>query len=300
MISEHTLGLIKAGIDGVLKIQVKKGRDYYSKIAPTIKPGSKEGYYRNVISTGFKVLEATSPGSNVPSDVKLKLYDTNYWPIRFAKAYVWDIDAEEDDMYGEIGNISKDAMIAAMRTVNKEVAEVLNKAFTSGYTIYDGQVFASTAHTSATGVATRANRPSTLKTFGSITLEEELAAHWDLLDPRGETLEQEGNVKIHIGNTLFPQVTRVLDASGLAESPDNDPNFAGRYVTACRNPYMTSTTMWALQNADEDEHGVRWIDWGGVKVVNLPADRTLQKSIVVYRRGVGAVLRWEGVRFGNS
>lgn len=298
--NEQTLGLIKAGIDSVRKIQVKKGYDYYSGVAPTITPGTKEGYYRSVVMTGFKTLEIVPSGQNVPSDVKFNLFDTNYWPSRFAKAYDWDLDADEDDFYGEIAAISSDAMLAAMRTINKEVADIYNNAFTSGFNIYDAVVFASTAHTGAPGVANRANRPSTLKTFGSITLEEELAAHWDTLDPRGEIMDFHGNVKLVTSNTLFPQATRIVDASGLAESMDNDPNFAGRYVSTHRMPHMTSTEMWVLQNSEEDMHGVRWIDWGGVKVTQLPADRTLQKGIVVHRRGIAAVLQWEGTRFGND
>lgn len=290
-----TLNLIKAGIDTVLKIQTKAGKPTYERIGPTI--NHKQGFYRSRIITGFGDASVVSAGQPVPSDNKLSLYETDYYPLKFAKAYEYDVEADEDDVYGEVGNFAADLSKAMRRRKNKEMANLLNNAFDSNYPIYDAQPLCSTAHPGL-GSNTGANRSSVAKAFGALNLEDEMTAMMSQVDPRGENLELEGNMIIHVGNTLWPLASRVVDASGLAQTNDNDPNFAGKYMSVDRQDKMTSATSWFLKMANQDEHGLRMIQFTPYKIITQQEARTVQNLVVVYERYIACVLQWYGLQ-GN-
>src|SRR3990167_1896716 len=215
MITGETLGLVKAGIDEVRKIQVKKKRQFWPGVAPAMT--CKEGFYRSKIITGFKELLIHTKGQSVRGDTKEALFDTNIYPLLWARAYDWDIEANEDDVYNEISKIPRDATIAQNRTWNKQVvATFLTNGFSASYPIYDTLALYSASHTSAAGVAVRSNLASPVLSLSSANLEKGLMFLWDQTDPNGETMEYEGGAKLFVNNKLYPVATRIVQADKFA------------------------------------------------------------------------------------
>jgi hypothetical protein len=293
MITGETLGLIKAGIDEVRKIQVKRKKAFWSRIAPALE--CKEGFYRSKIITGFKELLIHTKGASVRGDTKEALFETDFYPFLFARAYDFDLEANEDDLYNEIADIPADAMIALNRTWNKQTVGLLSNGFDTAYPIYDGDPLFSTSHSSATGVASRSNRANPTLALSSTNLEVGLMELWDTLDPNGEALEYESAAVLHVNNKLTPVARRIVEADKFAQTNDNDPNPTNSTIRVDRQPHLPRTSNnWYLKMMDEDEHGLRVITWFRSKVVKLPMDRQLQEGIVVLSRFRPTVLQWEG------
>jgi hypothetical protein len=298
-LTAQTLGLIKAGIDRIQTIETQQKRRTYESIAPVI--NHSEGFYDVRLLSGFSDLAVITPGQALPPDERELFASFRVYPLRHGRLYEWDADSEDDDVYGEmVARIPKHAVRAERRTMNKEGARLLSRAFTSGYTIYDGQLLASTAHTSAGGAATRANRPSTLVAMSSIAMEESRQSLLKTNDLNGEPMEYEGGIDVFTGYDLEPLCTRILTAMGLAGSADNDPNFMRGKARHILQPHITSTTQWVLRMRDEEEHGLRCIVWSSMKLHRFPEDRSLQKALGITSRFRFTVLQWEGTWFPNS
>lgn len=286
------LDLVKTGIDLVVKTQTKNGKLTFETIAPSIQ--HREGFYRLRIITGFGDAGAYGNGVAVPSDRKYSLYEENIYPTRFAKAWEYDLHDKDEDVYNQLAENVGDIAVSMRRRKNKEAANLFNNGFDSNFAIYDGQPLFSTAHPGAVGIANGSNRPASGSSLGSIAVESAIAAYMGQLDPRGESMEFEGNLELHVGNLLFPLATRIVEASGLAGTNDNDPNFAGRYVTVRKNDKITSSTAQYYKAASQDEHKLRTIQFSPYRITNQTEARTEIVVNVVSERYTMFVGQWQG------
>jgi hypothetical protein len=290
-----TLDLLKAGIDTVMLVQSRASNQSYQRLGPTI--NHDEGYYRARILASFGDASIVNEGQPVPTDSKKNLYTPDFYPLKFAKAYEFTIEAKEDDVYKQVGNFAADLARSMRRRKNKEMANVLNNGFSSTFAIYDGGALFANNHAGVSGVT--GSNVSTAASLGSISLETMITDLMNQTDPNGELMEFEGNMTLHVPNALFPLATRIVDASGLAGTADNDPNFAGRYVTIDRQQFLSSPTAYFLKLKNDDEHGLRLIQFTPYQTVMQDEARTLTKLVVVFERYTPAVLMWQGVQ-GNQ
>jgi hypothetical protein len=293
--TRETLDLVKAGIDTVMLVQSKSNNVSWQRIGPAI--NHDEGFYRARILASFGDASVINEGQAVPTDQKKSLYQPDFYPFKFAKAYEFTIEAKEDDVYKQVGNFAADLARSMRRRKNKEMANILNNGFSSSLQpIYDASALFADAHAGAGG--NTGDNLSTTASLGSISLETMITDMMNQPDPNGELMEFEGGMALHVPNALFPLATRIVDANGLAGTPDNDPNFVGRYLTVDRQPFLTSTTAFFLKLKNEDEHGLRMIQFTPYQTVMQDEARTLTKLVVVFERYVAAVLMWQGVQ-GN-
>lgn len=291
MATPAELDLIKAGIDKVIKVQTKNGRLMAHDIAPVI--NHREGYYRVKVITGFGDAGVYGRGAPVASDRKQALYDTEMYPLRFAKAWEHDTYDEDEDVYNEMADNAADIAKAMRRRKNKEASNLFGNGFDSAYPIYDGQVLFSTAHPGITGV-TGSNRPAAGNAMGVLAMENVIGNYFGQNDPRGESMEFEGNLECWVGNTLFPLTTRIVDSLGVAQSADNDPNFVGRYITVKRGDKLTSSTAHYYKAKDQDEHGLRCIVFSPYRIDSQEEARTGVTVHVVSERYRMVVMQWQG------
>lgn len=284
VITRETLNLLKLGIDRIEKIQVKGKKAYWPKVAPAMT--NIDSYFRDKLITGFKEFFMHTPGQSVRSISKESLADTEYPFYVFAAAVDVDMLAEVDDVYGEIAKLPMDAMTAELRTMNKQVTNLLRNGFDTAFPIWDGQPLFSASHTSASGVAVRSNLAAPVLALNSFNLEKGLMKLWDTLDPNGEPLEFEGGADLFVNNLNFPTAGRIIESDKIAQTADNDPNIInGTLARAVRLPHLSQTsTNWFLRARDEAEHGLRTIISFRNKVFTIGPDRQMQKAIVICSR----------------
>lgn len=290
------LDLIKSGIDTVIKIQTKNGRLTFQDVAPVI--NTKEGFYKAATITGFGDAGIFGRGVAVPSDRKLKQYETSYYPFRYAKAWEYDIYSKDEDVYNEMADNASDIALSMRRRKNKEAANLFNNGFDdTNYPGYDGHALFYNTHPGVGGV-TGSNRPATFNTPSPFAVENAIAQYMSQTDPRGESMEFEGNLEVQVGNILFPQMTRIIKADGLSGTNDKDPNFAKDYVTVYRNDKITTSTGMHFKAKNMEEHGLRTIQFSPYRIATQDEARTEQTVCVVSERYRMIWLRWQGT-FGD-
>lgn len=286
------LDLIKAGIDTVIKIQTKNGRLTFQTIAPVI--DQKQGYYKSRIISGFKDAGVYGRGVPVPSDRKVSVYETDYYPLRFAKAWEYDNYSKDEDVYNEMASNVADIALAMRRRKNKEAANLFNNGFDSAFPVYDGQTLFSTAHPGVGGNV-MSNRPAAGSSLGVYSIEAAIGAYFGQTDVNGESMEFEGNLELHVGNGIFLLASRLVRATQVAQSNDNDPNVIKDYIQLRRNDKITSTTAHFYKAQSEDEHGLRTLQFSPYRIDTQMEARTGQTVNVVSERYRCVVLKSQGV-----
>lgn len=292
MATPSELGLIKSGIDTVIKIQTKNGANTAFDMAPAI--NHREGYYRAAVITGFGDATQYGMGVSVPSDRKQSLYVTDFYPKRFAKAWEYAIQEKDQDVYREMASNAADIATAMRRRKNKEAANLFcNNGFSSVYPIYDGQPLYSTAHPGVSGV-TGSNTPASGNALGILVLEDVIGNYFGQTDPRGESLEFEGNLQMWVGNMKYLLAMRLAQASQIAQSPDNDPNVVKRFIDVKRGDKITSTTAHFYKASSEQEHGLRTIVFSPYRVTEGVEARSEVTVMVVSEQYNCVALKWNG------
>ena len=286
------LNLVKAGIDAVLKIQTKNGRLTFQTIAPVI--DTKQGYYKAVVTSGYKDAGVYARGAPVQSDRKVRLYETDFYPLRFAKAWEFDVYAKDEDVYAQMGTDVGDIAIAMRRRKNKEAANLFNNGFSSSALIYDGQPLFSTAHPGVNGGFVGTNTPATGNSLSPYSIEAVVNAYFGQFDVNGESMEFEGNLELHVGNAIYIAAKRIVSALQVAESNDNDPNVIKDYIQLHRNDKITSTTAHFYKAQTVDEHGLRTIQFSPYRITSQDEARTETVVNVVSERYRCVVLKWQG------
>ncbi len=291
--SMNTLGLTKAGVNKIYRVESESKRQAWSEWGPAV--DTKEEFYRVKIITGFANMTAVNEGSPVPTDSKVALYTPDFYPLKYAKAYEPTLEAEETDFYGEVMNYAPSMINSYRRTMNKDACNrFANNGFDSNYTIYDGQKLYSTAHPGITGI-TGANTPTTPRAFGSLALEAALQDIMAQTDARGEPLEFELGHNLFVGTGLAGVADRTVKATGLAQSADNDPNWGGgqiRKISVQQN--ISSATAYFFVPANSEDHGLRMLRRKKFFTKYGEEIRTLKKLFVCGGEFLAIVTSWYG------
>ncbi len=110
--------------------------------------------------TGFGLPTLTSEGADPTYDTRRKLYTKSNTPVKWQVAWLQSEESEFKDPNNQISQNARLAGNAMAHGRDKNSADLLNYAFTSGYTGPDSQTFGYTAHPS-NGGPTYANCTST-------------------------------------------------------------------------------------------------------------------------------------------
>lgn len=110
--------------------------------------------------TGFGLPTLTSEGASPTYDTRRKLYTKSNTPVKWQVAWLQSEESEYKDPNNQISQNARLAGNAMAHGREKNSADLLNYAFTAGYTGPDAQTFGYTAHPS-NGGPTYANCTST-------------------------------------------------------------------------------------------------------------------------------------------
>lgn len=151
---------------------------------------SEKNFEEDVNVNGFGLARVKPEGSNITYDDMAQSFLKRYVHVTYGSGFIVTREQVEDNLYMKLAEQRTRALAMAMRQTKENVAaNVLNRAFTSGYTGADGIILCSTAHLKSKG-GTYSNRIATAADLSEAALEQ---AAIDIMK-----LENDASLKIAI------------------------------------------------------------------------------------------------------
>lgn len=203
---------------------------------------------------GFGSLQTQNDGSEVTFDNPLSPRTKSYTYSVKALAYKVHERLWRNDLYGEVERFEKDLMDAANDDMESAAAAILNNAFTTTNTGFDGLALCSTAHTRLDGGANQANNPSTDEALSVGAVHNALITIRKWKNHRGRPRAHKPRALI-VPADLMITAYEIMDSVQHPENANNTKNvILNRF--GLEDPivweYLTSTTAWFMlcQNHD--------------------------------------------------
>lgn len=159
----------------------------------------------------------------------------------------------DDDLYGVMQRMSRELAKAA--TYNKEVqaASVLNNAFDSNFTGFDGVELCSDSHPNLGNANTQANAPSTGTDFSLLALQAAIEAFETWTDDRGFIIDITPSMVAHAAENIW-EVGEVLESEYVPDTADNNKNIVrSKYgISPFHYKHLTDSDSWFLLGNKSD------------------------------------------------
>ena len=251
---------LQEGLNAVFGLEYKQYPELWKEIFETSKE-SRKAYVEDVLLSGFGAAPVKQEGAGVQYDEASEGFVSRYVFETIALAFALTEEAGEDNLYGDLGaKMSKSLARSMQYTKNVKGANILNYAFTAGYTGGDGVILCSASHP-LQGGGTMSNVLPTAADLSETSLEDMLLLIGDSVDERGLP------IPLMVKKLILPtelQFTgqRVLKSEGRVGSADNDLNAiksmsligGGQSV----NVYLTDPDAWFLTTDCPD--GMKYIE----------------------------------------
>lgn len=171
------------GLHALWGLELKRFVNLWAQIFD--KNTSDKAFEEELALGGFGSAPVKTEGKAVDYDQATDFFVSRYQHSTVALAFSITQEAQEDGVYADVGKRNTKALANSM-AYTKEVfaANVLNRAFTSGYNGGDGVTLCSTAHPLQTG-GTISNRPTTGVDLNETALENARIAMGRWTDFRG-------------------------------------------------------------------------------------------------------------------
>mgnify|MGYP003145255436 FL=1 len=184
---------------------------------------SQRAFEEEVLITGFKGAPTKTEGQSVAFDNANEGYTARYTMETVALAFALTQEAQEDNLYDSLGKRYVKALAKSMQNT-KEVkgADVLNNAFSAGFTGGDGKSLIATDHPLAGG-GVLANRAVAMADLNETSLEDALIDISTFTDDRGLTISVRAT-KLVVPPQLVFIADRILNSSLRSGTADNDLN----------------------------------------------------------------------------
>lgn len=251
---------LQEGLNAVFGLEYKQYPELWKDIFVTSKE-SRKAYVEDVLMTGFGAAPTKAEGAGVQYDDAQEGWVARYVFETIALAFAITEEAMEDDLYADLGAQMSKALARSMQyTKNIKGANVLNYAFTTGYTGGDGKVLLATDHP-LIGGGTFANTLSTQADLSETSVEDMLILMGDCVDDRGLPIHLQAK-KLIVPTELQFTAKRILDTDGRVGTADNDLNalkamnlIAGGFST---NVYLSDPDAWFL--VTDAQNGLKYIE----------------------------------------
>ena len=211
---------------------------------------SERAYEEDVGLSGFGLPVVKAQGGSIQYDTEQQGFTTRYTPVVYAKGFMVDREAFDDDLYGIVGKKKAKGLAFAMRQ-GKEivVTNIYNRHQTAGFTGGDGSILSVTTHANVAG-GTWSNRSSTNAALAEASLEQAVIDIGDWNDDRGLKIALSAQ-KLVIPTELEFEANRILKSQyrvGTAENDINALNLLNKFPQGIAvNNYLTSSTAWFLK-----------------------------------------------------
>lgn len=201
-----------------------------------------------------------------------------------------------NELYGQVEKFERDLMSSVKD--DQEVAGfgLLNNAFATTNTGFDGLQLCSTAHTRMDGGANQANRPSTDAALALSSLHDAVIQFRKWVNDRGRPFMSTAR-KLVIPPDLMMVARELLGSSGKPGTADNDINALRDFgLDFTVVDYLTSTTAWFLLGDTHDLNFLWKFNPQSGSEVDFETEDIKRKVRQAYATGFG---EWRGV-YGTS
>ena len=210
---------------------------------------SERSFEEETKLSGFSAAPVKNEGSAIAYDNAQEAWTARYNHETIALGFSLTEEAIEDNLYDSLSGRYTKALARAMAyTKQVKAANILNNAFTAGYTYGDGQTLCSTDHPLVSG-GTNSNTPTVQADLNETSLENAVIQIAAWTDERGLLIAAKPK-KLVIPPALQFVATRLLETELRVGTADNDINaiknngsIPDGYTV---NHFLTDTNAWFL------------------------------------------------------
>jgi hypothetical protein len=235
------------GLNALFGLEYKKYGEQHKEIFET--ESSERSFEEETKLSGFNAAPVKNEGSAMQYDNAQEAWTARYNHETIAMGFSITEEAIEDNLYDSLSSRYTKALARGMSyTKQVKAANILNNAFTAGYTYGDGVVLCSTSHPLVSG-GVNSNRPTVAADLNETSLEAAVIQIAAWTDERGLLIAAKPT-KLVIPPALQFVATRLLETKLRTGTADNDINaienngsIPGGYTI---NNYLTDTNAWFL------------------------------------------------------
>jgi len=235
------------GLNALFGLEYKKYGEQHKEIYET--ETSERSFEEETKLSGFNAAPVKNEGSAMAYDNAQEAWTARYNHETIAMGFSITEEAIEDNLYDSLSSRYTKALARGMAyTKQVKAANILNNAFTAGYTYGDGVTLCSTSHPLVSG-GVNSNRPSVPADLNETSLEAAVIQIAAWTDERGLLIAAKPT-KLVIPAALQFVATRLLETKLRVGTADNDINaienngsIPGGYTI---NNYLTDTNAWFL------------------------------------------------------
>ena len=235
------------GLNALFGLEYKKYGEQHKEIFET--ESSERSFEEETKLSGFNAAPVKDEGAAMRYDNAQEAWTARYNHETIAMGFSITEEAIEDNLYDSLSSRYTKALARGMAyTKQVKAANILNNAFTAGYTYGDGQILCSTAHPLVSG-GVNSNTPAVAADLNETSLESAVIQIAAWTDERGLLIAAKPT-KLVVPPALQFVATRLLDTKLRTGTTDNDINaienngsIPGGYTI---NNYLTDTNGWFL------------------------------------------------------
>jgi hypothetical protein len=235
------------GLNALFGLEYKKYGEQHKEIFET--ESSERSFEEETKLSGFNAAPVKDEGAAMRYDNAQEAWTARYNHETIAMGFSITEEAIEDNLYDSLSSRYTKALARGMAyTKQVKGANILNNAFTAGYTYGDGVVLCSTSHPLVSG-GVNSNRPTVAADLNETSLEAAVIQIAAWTDERGLLIAAKPT-KLVIPPALQFVATRLLETKLRTGTADNDINaienngsIPGGYTI---NNYLTDTNAWFL------------------------------------------------------
>lgn len=220
---------------------------------------SDKAYEDIVQDTGFSLGAIKPQGGSIVYDANQQGYTSRAVHVTYGLGYIVTMEELADNLYEAVSRVRARANAFSMRqTKEVVVANMYNRAFTSGYTGGDGKVLCATDHP-LQGGGTGNNKPTVDADLSIDALEDAIIDIHGFVNDKGLRI----NVrpwKLVVPRQLWFEANRILESVYQPGTANNDIN-AVKMTNAlpggiAMNHYLTASAAWFIRTDIRNEQGL--------------------------------------------
>jgi len=209
------------GLNALFGLEYAKYGEEHKEIFET--ETSERSFEEETKLSGFSAAPVKNEGSAIAYDNAQEAWTARYNHETIALGFSLTEEAIEDNLYDSLSGRYTKALARAMAyTKQVKAANILNNAFTAGYTYGDGKVLCATDHPLVSG-GVNSNTPSTQADLNETSLENAVIQIAAWTDERGLLIAAKPK-KLVIPPAQQFVATRLLETELRVGTTDNDIN----------------------------------------------------------------------------
>jgi hypothetical protein len=303
-ITQGTLGTGRIGLKKLFAIESDKVEKQYIDIVGRIdKTDQTAEVYKQY--AGLGPATGTPEGNKVDYDDLVPLYVASFKPLMYSKGVKFSKQAAYTDQYNKLKSLTPDIARSFVQRRNLYTADLDNSGFTdtsrgmNTETLYSGSHLMGSYYGSnrplAPGQSAGAS-PTTLDlAFGPLALEQAWSDIRRQKSARNLPMFPLGKLDIKVPPELYMQALRALRSLRLPGTNNNDDNVVREKFNApVVIDYYTSTTAWFVKAADQNYHGLFFLEQMPYDIEELPPDDEIMRKWIAYESYIAGWYDWHG------